>query len=75
MTLAWPVWKQSDIAVEVDTGRLETSRFKNVVQTVYYSNSLVLNSRVLLMYTDTVEELPGYPESIATLPPFGPIEG
>ena len=28
MTLAWPSWKQSDIAVEVDTGRLETSRFK-----------------------------------------------
>jgi hypothetical protein len=28
MTLAWPGWKQSDIAVEVDTGRPETSRFK-----------------------------------------------
>ncbi len=28
MTLAWPGWKQSDIAVEVDTGRLKTSRFK-----------------------------------------------
>ncbi len=28
MTLAWPGWKQSDIAVEVDTGRLETSWFK-----------------------------------------------
>ena len=28
MTLAWPGWKQSDIAVEVDTGQLETSRFK-----------------------------------------------
>ncbi len=27
-TLAWPGWEQSDIAVEVDTGRLETSRFK-----------------------------------------------
>jgi hypothetical protein len=61
MTLAWPGWKQSDIAVEVDTARLATSRFKNVMQTVYYSTSLVLNSRVLLMYTDTVEELPGYP--------------
>ncbi len=23
-TLAWPGWKQPDIAVEVDTGRLET---------------------------------------------------
>ncbi len=28
MTLAWPGWKQSDIAVEVDMGRLEESRFK-----------------------------------------------
>jgi hypothetical protein len=59
MTLAWPGWKQSDIAVEVDTGRRAGS--KNVVQTVYYSTSLELNSRVLLMYNDTVEELPGYP--------------
>ncbi len=24
-TLAWPGWKQPDIPVEVDTGRLETS--------------------------------------------------
>jgi hypothetical protein len=24
--LAWPGWKQPDIPVEVDTGRLETSR-------------------------------------------------
>jgi hypothetical protein len=31
------------------------------MQTVYYSTSLVLKSRVLLMFTDTVEELPGYP--------------
>ncbi len=30
------------------------------MQTVSYFTSLVLNSRVLLMYTDTVEELPGY---------------
>jgi hypothetical protein len=29
MTLAWPGWKQPDIPVEVDTARLETSRFKN----------------------------------------------
>jgi hypothetical protein len=28
-TLAWPGWKQPDIPVEVDTARLETSRFKN----------------------------------------------
>jgi hypothetical protein len=28
MTLAWPGWKQSVIAVVVDTGRLENIRFK-----------------------------------------------
>ncbi len=28
---------------------------------MYYCTTLVLNSRVLLMYTDTVKELPGYP--------------
>jgi hypothetical protein len=27
-TLAWPGWKQPDIAVEVETARLYTSRFK-----------------------------------------------
>jgi hypothetical protein len=27
-TLAWPGWKQPDIAVEVDTARLDMSRFK-----------------------------------------------
>ena len=27
-TLAWPGWKQPDVAVEVDTAQLETSRFK-----------------------------------------------
>jgi hypothetical protein len=27
-TLAWPGWKQPEIAVEVDTARLEMSRFK-----------------------------------------------
>ncbi len=31
---------------------------KNIVKTAYYSISLVLNSRVLLMYTDTVKEMP-----------------
>ncbi len=35
-TLAWPGWKQPDIPVEVDTARLETSRFKNGLQNVYY---------------------------------------
>jgi hypothetical protein len=30
-TLAWPGWKQPDIAVEVDTAPLETSGSKNVV--------------------------------------------
>jgi hypothetical protein len=34
---------------------------KNVMQTVYFSTSLVLKSRVLLMFTDKVEELLGYP--------------
>jgi hypothetical protein len=32
-----------------------------VLQSVYYYTTLVVNSRVLLMYTDTVKELPGYP--------------
>jgi len=36
-TLAWPGWKQSVIAVEVDTGRLETSRFKKC-----YANCVLL---------------------------------
>ncbi len=30
-TLAWPGWKQPDIPVEVDTGRLETSRSEAAV--------------------------------------------
>ncbi len=58
-TFAWPGWKQPDIPVEVDTARLETSRLKN--DFVYYYTTLEVNSRVLLMYTDTVKELPGYP--------------
>jgi hypothetical protein len=37
MTLAWPGWKQSDIAVEVDMGRLEMSRFKKC-----YANCVLL---------------------------------
>ncbi len=37
MILAWPGWKQSVIAVEVDTGRLETSRFKKC-----YANCVLL---------------------------------
>ncbi len=37
MTLAWPGWKQSVIAVEVDTGRLETGRFKKC-----YANCVLL---------------------------------
>jgi hypothetical protein len=36
-TLAWPGWKQSVIAVEVDTGRLETIRFKKC-----YANCVLL---------------------------------
>ncbi len=27
-TLAWPGWKQPDISVKVDTGRLEAGQFK-----------------------------------------------
>ncbi len=60
-TLAWPGWKQPDISVKVDTARLEAGQFKNVAWNVYYCKTPVLNSRVLLMYTDTVKELPGYP--------------
>ncbi len=61
-TLAWPGWRQPDIPVEVDTDLYsKRAGSKNVMQTVSYSTSLVLNSRVLLMYTDTVEELQGYP--------------
>ena len=41
-TLAWPGWKQSVIAVEVDTGRLETSRFKKC-----YANCVLLTGRPL----------------------------
>ncbi len=37
MILAWPGWKQSDIVMEVDTGRLETSRFKKC-----YANCILL---------------------------------
>jgi hypothetical protein len=48
MTLAWPGWKQSVIAVEVDTGRLETSRFKkccaNCVLPVLYFPSTEIKS-------------------------------
>ncbi len=61
-TLAWAGWRQPDIPVEVDTDRLETSRFKKCyANCVLLYFPIVLNSRVLLMYTDTVEELPGYP--------------
>jgi hypothetical protein len=41
-TLDWPGWKQPDIPVEVDTARLETSRFKNGFAKcvlLYYPNS------------------------------------
>ncbi len=31
-TLAWPGWKQPDIPVEVDTGRLETSSEAGVLK-------------------------------------------
>jgi hypothetical protein len=60
-TLAWPGWKQPDISVKVDTARLEAGQLKNVAWNVYYCTTPVLNSIVLLMYTDMVKELPGYP--------------
>ncbi len=60
-TLAWPGWKQPDISVKVDTARLEAGQFKNVAWNVYCCTTPGLNSRVLLMYTDTVKELPEYP--------------
>ncbi len=47
-TLAWPGWKQPDIAVEVDLARLYTSRFKKSC----------VNCE--LLYTDRMKELPGY---------------
>jgi hypothetical protein len=43
--------------VEVDTARLETSQFKNGFAKCVLLYYLVVNSRVLLMYTDTVKEL------------------
>jgi hypothetical protein len=58
-TSAWPGWKQPDISVKVDTSKQVSS--KNVAWNVYYCTTPVLNSRVLLMYADTVKELPGYP--------------
>ncbi len=60
-TLAWPGWKQPDIPVKVDTARLEAGQFKKCCMKcvlLYYPST---ESRVLLMYTDTVKELPGYP--------------
>ncbi len=60
-TLVWPGWKQPDISVKVDTAWLETSRFKKCcVKFVLLYHPKVLNSRVLLIYTDTVKELPGF---------------
>jgi hypothetical protein len=48
--LACSGWKQPDIAVEVDTARLETRRLKKCCENCvpYYSTTLVLISRVLL---------------------------
>ncbi len=60
-TLAWPGWKQPDISVKVDTARLEAGQLKKCCMECALLYYPVLNSRVLLMYTDTVKELPGYP--------------
>ncbi len=41
-TLAWSRWKQSDIAVEVDTARLERSRYKKCCENcvlLYYPST------------------------------------
>jgi hypothetical protein len=41
-TLAWSGWKQPDIAVEVDTARLETSWFKKCCENcvlLYYPST------------------------------------
>jgi hypothetical protein len=47
--LAW--LEEPDIAVKVDTARLETGRFKKgFVENVYYCTTLLLNSRVLLNF-------------------------
>ncbi len=44
----------------MDTARLETSRFKKCCENCITvpGTTLVLNSRVLLMYADTVKDLP-----------------
>ncbi len=64
-TLAWPGWKQSDIAVKEDTARFETSRFKNCsvkcVLLYYPSTGTEFKSAFNVRYTDTVKEPPGYP--------------
>ncbi len=42
MTLAWSGWKQPDIAVEMDTARLETSRLQKCCEncvSLYYPST------------------------------------
>ncbi len=56
----------------MDTARLETSRFKKCCENCITvpGTTLVLNSRVLLMYADTVRDLPGYPVTVQLGVPF-----
>ncbi len=52
-TLAWPGWKQPYIAVEVNRHDSKQAGSRKIVYNVYYCTTLVLNSRVLLMFTET----------------------
>ncbi len=61
--LAWSGWRQPDIAVEMDTARPKTSRFKKCCENcvlLYYPDT-EFKSVFNVQYTDTVKELPGYP--------------
>jgi hypothetical protein len=59
-TLAWPGGSSLTLQWKWTRHDWKRAGSKNVVQTVYFSATLVLNSRVLLIYTGTVKEVPGY---------------
>ncbi len=61
-TLAWPGWSSLIFQWRLTRANLKQVSSKNVAWNVYYCTTPVLISRVLLMYTDMVKELPGYPE-------------
>ncbi len=51
-----------DISIEMWTQHnSQHAGSRMVLQNVYYYTALVVNSRILLMYTDTMKELPGCP--------------